>query len=89
MRTSLDIPDPIFKEAKRLALETDTTLKNLVAEGLEMLLKQRRGGETLAKPDSRRLPKVRPKGKGLYEISGSDIDRILAEEEAANYGHSR
>jgi hypothetical protein len=88
MRTSLEIPDPLFKEAKRLALETDTTLKNLVAEGLEMLLRQRRGNGTSVKPDPRRLPKVRPKGDGLYSLSPADIDRILAEEEAASYGRN-
>ena len=72
-----------------LALETDTTLKNLVTEGLEMLLLQRRKKSTLVKPDPRRLPKVRPKGDGLYSLSPTDIDRILAEEEAASYGRNR
>jgi len=89
MRTSLEIPDSLFKEAKRLALETDTTLKNLVAEGLELLLKDRRIDRAGQKLDSTRLPKVRPKGKGLYKVTSEDIDRILAEEEAANYGRSR
>lgn len=89
MRTSLEIPDPLFKEAKRLALETDTTLKNLVAEGLELLLKERRKKAAPERPDSSRLPKVHPKGKGTYTITPEDIDAILAEEEAASYGRNR
>lgn len=86
MRTSLEIPDPLFREAKRLALESNTTLKSLVTEGLELLLKERRKQLTSVKPDSGRLPKVRPKGTGTYRLSPSDIDAILAEEEAASYG---
>ena len=89
MRTSLEIPDPLFKEAKRLALETDTTLKHLVAEGLELLLMKRGQQKSLPEPDSRRLPKVRPKGKGLYSISPEEIACILAEEEATHYGNPR
>ena len=89
MRTSLEIPDPLFKEAKRFALETDTTLKSLVAEGLELLLQKRGQQKPLAEPDSKRLPKVRPKGTGLYSISSKEIDCILAEEEATHYGNPR
>ena len=89
MRTSLEIPDPLFKEAKRLALETDTTLKNLVAEGLELVIRKSRKSTSPTRPDSNRLPKVRPKGEGLYAISPEEIDCILAEEEAADYGRHR
>jgi hypothetical protein len=86
MRTSLEIPDPLFKEAKRLALETDTTLKSLVAEGLELVLKEKKRKAATVKPDSRRLPTVRPKGTGTYSLTSEDISRILLEEETSHYG---
>ena len=35
MRTTLDIPDLLFHRAKRAALDQNTTLKALVARGLE------------------------------------------------------
>ncbi len=35
MRTTLDIPDVLFRQAKLAALERKTTLKALVASGLE------------------------------------------------------
>ena len=35
MRTSIEIPDALFARAKRVALERRTTLKALVASGLE------------------------------------------------------
>ena len=86
MRTSLEIPDPIFKAAKRLALERNTTLKNLVTEGLKRILAGHDVGKAGLAPDSRRLPKVHPKGEGTYPMSNADVDAILAEEEAASYG---
>jgi hypothetical protein len=89
MRTSLEIPDPVFKAAKRLALERNTTLKNLVTEGLQRILEDRGQGKAISAPDSRRLPKVRPKGEGVYQMRNADVDAILAEEEAASYGRGR
>jgi len=89
MRTSLDIPDPLFKAAKRLALERNTTLKNLVAEGLQRLLVDQGPPGSALRPDSRRLPKVRPAGQGTYPLSNATIEAILAEEEAASYGSHR
>ena len=86
MRTSLEIPDPVFRAAKRLALERNTTLKNLVTEGLQRLLEASGERQSSMAPDSRRLPKVRPEGEGTYPMSNADIDAILAEEEAASYG---
>ena len=35
MRTTLEIPDALFRRAKLVALERQTTLKALVASGLE------------------------------------------------------
>jgi hypothetical protein len=85
----MEIPDPVFKAAKRLALERDTTLKNLVTEGLELLLKDKADSTAVLRPDSRRLPKVRPKGKGTYAMTNAAVEAILAEEEAARYGSPR
>jgi len=35
MRTTLDLPDALFRRAKLIALERQTTLKALIASGLE------------------------------------------------------
>jgi hypothetical protein len=42
MRTTVDIPDPVFEEAKKLALREGTSLRELVAVGLRMVLNERR-----------------------------------------------
>lgn len=89
MRTSLEIPDPLFKAAKRLALERNTTLKNLVTEGLQRLVNDQGASAGATRPDSRRLPKVRPAGEGTYPMSNATIEAILAEEEAARYASHR
>jgi hypothetical protein len=85
----LEIPDPLFRAAKRLALEQNTTLKELVARGLEQVVAEACGGDAMTRPDSARLPKVRPAGEGTYTLSNADVDRLLAEEEAAHYGRPR
>lgn len=35
MRTTLNLPDDLAREAKRRAIEENTTLTNLIVEGLE------------------------------------------------------
>jgi hypothetical protein len=42
MRTTVDIPDPVFEEAKKLALREGTSLRELVEVGLRMVLNERR-----------------------------------------------
>jgi hypothetical protein len=40
MRTTIDIPDQTHRAMKILAAETGTTVRQLVLEGLEMVVKQ-------------------------------------------------
>ncbi len=87
MRTSLDIPDRLFLRAKRHALEHRTTVKSLVARGLEKILDFEEASHTQeARPNSSQLPKVCPGGKTTsYSLTNADIDRILTAEESARY----
>ena len=41
MKTTLDIPDPLFREAKMVAARDGTTLRAVVTEALEAELKRR------------------------------------------------
>lgn len=38
MKTTIDLPDPIFKRTKIAAAQRGTSIKNLVIEGLEHVL---------------------------------------------------
>lgn len=40
MRTTLNIPDPVIRDAKRRAIEEDTTLTDLVIQGLKARLER-------------------------------------------------
>jgi hypothetical protein len=71
MRTSVDIPDPLLKRAKRLARERSTTLRQLLVDGLRLVVE--RGEE----PAPYRMQDCSHGSGGLVEgLSWSDTERI-------------
>ncbi len=42
MKTTIEIPDPLFEQAKRIAAREGTTLRELIEAGLRRELRQRR-----------------------------------------------
>ncbi len=71
MRTSLDIPEPLLKRAKRLARERSTTLRQLLLDGLRSVIE--RGTETA----SYQMQDCSFGAGGLVEgLSWSDTERI-------------
>ncbi len=84
MRTTIDLPDELFRLAKIAAAERGTTLKALVMQGLRTVLR-----ESKEKPDSSRLPKLPVKGRKTYELSNEQIESLLMADEAKRYGRSR
>ena len=72
MKTTLIIPDPVFRDLKRQAAERGTTLSELAAEFLRQGLR--------AKPMRRRLPRLPSfkMGPPLIDITSRDeIYRVL------------
>jgi hypothetical protein len=61
MKTTIHIPDSLFKEARRLARREHTTLKALVEQGLRQVLAERRSSHS-----SFHLRKVTFNGEGLH-----------------------
>ena len=45
MKTTIDLPDLILEQTKIAAARRRTSIKNLVIEGLELILKQERPSE--------------------------------------------
>jgi hypothetical protein len=84
MRTSIDIPDKLFKQAKVTAAEQGTSIKDLLIRGLQKTL-----NEMSAKPDASRLPKLPVGGRKRYNLSNDQIESLLAAEETGWYGNSR
>jgi Bacterial antitoxin of type II TA system, VapB len=71
MKTTIQIPDSLFEEARKVAQREHTTLKALVEQGLRRTLaeRKRRGGF--------RLRKATFKGRGLQPgVAGASWEQI-------------
>jgi hypothetical protein len=71
MKTTVDIPDALLEEARRLAVRQRTTVRALVAEGLRRVIsEQKRAGVF-------RLRRATFKGDGLQPgVAGAPWERI-------------
>jgi len=71
MKTTVEIPDSLLEQAKRLAAREHTTLRALIEEGLRRLIAERKG----VKPF--KLRKVSFRGNGLQpQMAGAAWQRI-------------
>ncbi len=71
MKTTVQIPDSLFKEAQKLAREERTTMKALIEAGLRRVISERRQRERF------RLRKATFKGKGLHpDFQGASWARL-------------
>jgi len=71
MKTTVDIPQSLLDEAKKLAANHRTTVKALVEEGLRHVI-----GE-YQRPEKFRLRKVTFKGEGLHpDMAGATWEAI-------------
>ena len=79
MKTTIDISDPLLKEAKKLSAQKQITLRTLVEQGLREIISKQ-------KPDHKfQLRKASYKGKGLQdEFRDESWQKIRA---AAYEGH--
>ena len=86
MRTTLDLPDALAKQAKLAAVRRGKSLKALVVEALEHELQ---GGKGKPQGAPLQFPIVRSAKPGLYVLSPRDIHDILVREETAAYEASQ
>jgi hypothetical protein len=71
MKTTLDISDPLLREARRIAARDRTTLRALVELGLRQVVSDRKRKPTF------RMRKVTFGGEGLRpELQGAGWDRL-------------
>jgi hypothetical protein len=71
MKTTVEIPDSLLEQAKRLASEERTTVRALMEEGLRRLMAERKA----AKPF--KLRRVSFRGKGLQpQMAGAAWQQI-------------
>src|SRR6266571_4332352 len=71
MKTTVEIPDTILEEARKIAARQETTLRVLIIEGLRRIIAERK------RPGEFRLRKATFHGKGLRpEVAGAPWERI-------------
>lgn len=71
MKTTVEIPDPILAQVRKVAAQEGTTVRALIEEGLRKVLGER------ATEGEFRLRKASFKGKGLQpELRDASWDRI-------------
>jgi hypothetical protein len=71
VKTTLDISDPLLREARKIAARDRTTLRALVEQGLRKIVAERKAERPF------RLRKVTFKGQGLVpELRDTDWDKI-------------
>lgn len=89
MRTTIDLPDELFRQAKARAALDGMRLKELITRFVEQGLRQ--GPPASATPLKRRrseLPVIRAvTGRTLPDLTNAELYRILEEEEAAGGRH--
>lgn len=71
MKTTVEIPDALLEEARKVAARDRTTLRVLIEQGLRRIIAERKRGEAF------RLRRVTFKGSGLQPgVAGAGWDRI-------------
>jgi Arc/MetJ family transcription regulator len=74
MKTTIQIADSLFREARRVARQERTTLRALVEEGLRRAISERRSRRS----KRFRLRRATFKGRGLQpHLAGATWDQIL------------
>ena len=74
MRTTIDIPDETYKSVKILAAEKNSSVRQLVLDGLDLLMLQRNSQP----PASRlKLPLIRSSRTDTLEIDNEKIYEII------------
>ena len=71
MRTSIELPDPVYREMKIRAANEGTTIREIILEGVTMRL--RRGGIASTREDRPRFPVIRSKNPGSLKLGEEGV----------------
>jgi predicted DNA-binding ribbon-helix-helix protein len=74
MRTTVDIPDPVYRRLKTAAAQRGCSVKELVLRGVKAELE---GGKAVRKAKTIRLPIIDSKRPGWLRLSNHQINEIL------------
>ena len=71
MRTSIELPDPVYREMKIRAANEGTTIREIILEGVTMRL--RGESPTAARGDGPRFPVIRSKDPGSLKLGEEGV----------------
>ena len=71
MRTSIELPDPVYREMKIRAANEGTTIREIILEGVTMRL--RSGSTTATRGDGPRFPVIRSKHPGSLKLGEEGV----------------
>ena len=74
MRTTIDIPDETYKNIKRMAVEENTTVRQIVLDALETAAQKRR---SQSPPRRMRFPILRSTRPGTLDLDNEKIYDII------------
>ena len=78
MRTTVDIPDDLFRKTKATAALRGTTMKELIVSAIRQAVEEEsRKGKKSKKVDMSKLPIIRLKGNRKLDLSDFDFDELL------------
>ena len=76
MRTTIDVPDVLFRRAKATAAIRGASLKSLIVAALERELNEARGPNLSPRP--RKAPVIHLRSGRKLDLTGFDFDDLLA-----------
>jgi hypothetical protein len=74
MRTTVDIPDPVYRQLKSRAANEGSSTKELILRGVKQVLK-RRGRKSTKRV---KLPLIKSKRPGTLELDNEKIFEIIS-----------
>ena len=77
MRTTIDLPDPLFREAKAVAALRDQTLKDVVVRALRRELRDGRGAPARRRTKSTAFPSLACKGDFVIRPTKEQLDDVV------------
>jgi hypothetical protein len=74
MRTTVDLPDPLFRQVKSVAALRGSTLKEFIQDALQQAVTVNRS----VRRHKVRLPLIRSKHPGTLRLTNAEIENLLA-----------
>jgi hypothetical protein len=71
MRTSIELPDPVYREMKIRAANEGTTIREIILEGVAMRL--RGESATATRGDGPRFPVIRSRNPGSLKLGEEGV----------------